>query len=134
MDQELLMIKNTKIQRFICQCLCALMITANLQGLAVAGMVTNHDLQKSEQATQRLNAINNMITRTDIRDALITHGVSPDEVMERVNHMSDAELAALHNKLDQIPVGQGALETVLLVFIILILLDLTGVTDIFPRI
>jgi len=128
------MIKNFTIQRFICQLLCVLMVTANLQGLAVAGIVSTNAIQHSEQATQQQDAIKNLITRSDIRDALISNGVSADEVMARVNNMSDTELATLHGKLDQIPAGQGALETVLLVFVILILLDLTGVTDIFPRI
>jgi len=128
------MIKNFTIQRFICQLLCVLMVTANLQGLAVAGIVSTNDLQRSEQAAVQQDAIRDLVTRPGIRDALMTNGVSADEVMARVNSMSDAELTALHGKLEQIPAGQGALETVLLIFVILILLDLTGVTDVFPRI
>lgn len=128
------MIKNSRIQRFICRLVCLLMISANFQGLAIAGMVTTQDIQRSEQALQQQDAIKDLIERSEVRDALVANGVSPDEVMQRVSHMSDIELSTLHGKLDQVPAGQGALETVLLVFIILILLDLTGVTDIFPRI
>lgn len=128
------MLRNSRIQRFICQLLCMLMITANMQGLAFAGIVTTDDLQHSEQAAQAHEAIKNLISRADVRDSLLENGVSTDEVMARINSMSDVELTALHGKLDKLPAGQGALEVVLLVFIILILLDLTGVTDIFPRI
>ena len=128
------MIKNNRIQRFICQLLSVLMLMANLQGLAVAGIVTTDDLQRSEQATQTRDTIKNLITRSDVRDSLIENGVSSDEVMTRINSMSDTELAALQGKLDQLPAGQGALEAVLIIFLILILLELTGVIDIFPRI
>jgi len=128
------MFNNIKMKRFICHLLCVLMITSNLQGLAVAGIVTTDDLQHSEQASQARDAIKNLITRSDVRDSLLENGVSTDEVMARINSMSDTELAALHGQLDQIPAGQGAIEAVLLVFIILILLEMTGVIDIFPRI
>jgi len=128
------MIRNTRIQRFFCQLLAVLLISANLQGLAVAGIVSTEDIQLSEQAAQHRDAIKTLITRSEVRDTLIANGVSSEQVMARVNSMSDHELAALHGKIEQLPAGQGALETILLIFIILILLDLTGVTDIFPRI
>ena len=128
------MIRNTIIQRLFCQLLAVLLISANLQGLAVAGIVSTEDIQYSEQAAQHRDAIKTLITRSDVRDTLIANGVSSEEVMDRVNSMSEHELAALHGKIEQLPAGQGALETILLIIIILILLDLTGVTDIFPRI
>ncbi len=128
------MIRNIKIQRFITQLLCVLIISVNLQGLAVAGIVTTEDLQRSEQAEQTRDAIKNLITHSDVRDSLIEHGVSSDQVMERINSMSDSELVTVQGKLDQLPAGQGALEVVLVIFLVLIILDLTGVTDIFPRI
>ena len=128
------MIRNTIIQRLFCQLLALLLIGANLQGLAVAGIVSTEDIQYSEQAAQHRDAIKTLITRSDVRDTLIANGVSSEEVMARVNSMSEHELAALHGKIEQLPAGQGALETILLIIIILILLDLTGVTDIFPRI
>jgi CHASE3 domain sensor protein len=128
------MIRNIRIQRFFCQLLTVLLIGANLQGLAVAGIVSTDAIQHSQQASQQRDDIKTLITRAEVRDTLIANGVSSDEVMARVNSMSDQELATLHGKIEQLPAGQGALETVLLVFVILILLDLTGVTDIFPRI
>ncbi len=128
------MIRNIRIQRFICQLLSMLLITANLQGIAVAGIVTTDSLQDSEQATQTRDAIKTLITRSDVRDSLIENGVSTEEVMARINGMSNTELAALQGNLDKLPAGQGTLETVLIVFLILIILELTGVIDIFPKI
>jgi len=128
------MINNIKIQRFICQILSVLILSTSLQGLAVAAIVTTDDLQRSEQSTQTRDAIKDLIMRSDVRDSLLENGVSSDEVMARINSMSDTELTSLQSTLDQLPAGQGALEAVLIVFLILILLELTGVIDIFPRI
>jgi len=125
--------KNIRIQRFISQLLIVLMFTANLQGLATAAIVTTDDLQRSEQATQTRDTIKNLITRSDVRDSLLENGVSSDEVMARINSMSNTELAALQGRLDQLPAGQGTLEAVLVVFLILLILELTGVIDIFPK-
>lgn len=63
-------------------------------------------------------------------------GVTRAEAELRVAALDDAELAALAGKLDEQPAGQGAFETALIaagaVFILLVILDATGVTDIFP--
>jgi hypothetical protein len=41
-------------------------------------------------------------------------------------------LASLSAQIDELPAGQGALETILFLLVIFMLLDIAGVTDIFP--
>ena len=43
-----------------------------------------------------------------------------------------AEVIAMHQQLNNLPAGQGALGAVVLILVIFILLDVAGVTDIFP--
>ncbi len=70
------------------------------------------------------------LQRADVQARLQQLGVSPELARQRIARLSDAELA----RLDQLPAGAGVIEVVGLVFIVLIILELVGVTDIFTRI
>mgnify|MGYP003144579290 FL=1 len=63
---------------------------------------------------------------------LAARGVDAADAQARVNAMSQAELAALSAQIDELPAGEGLLETVLFLLVIFMLLDIAGVTDIFP--
>jgi cytochrome c1 len=66
---------------------------------------------------------------------LVSQGLDPKEAQARIDGLSDAEVNDIANKLDQLPAG-GVLGTILiiafLVFLILLLTDIAGYTDIFP--
>jgi hypothetical protein len=68
--------------------------------------------------------------------ALEQLGVPAAEAAQRVAALDEAELAMLAQKLEEQPAGQGFIGTVLLIagvtFILLVVLDATGVTDVFP--
>ena len=80
--------------------------------------------------------LNSLLAREDIQAALISTGVDPNEAKARIDNLSDAEVNDIVNKLDQLPAGGGALEVILiiafLVFLIFVLTDIAGYTDIFP--
>ncbi len=63
-------------------------------------------------------------------------GVEPSEVQARLAALSPAELAPLSERIDQMPAGQGAVGAVvgviLILFLVLLLTDLLGLTDVFP--
>ena len=67
---------------------------------------------------------------------LVRLGVPADEAAARVAALDETELTTIAQKLDEQPAGQGVLEVALIaagaVFILLVILDATGVTDIFP--
>ena len=71
------------------------------------------------------------LNRQDVQAQLKARGVDPAQVQTRVNSLSDAEVHTLAMQLDQLPAGAGGLEIVLLVFLILILTDIAGITHIF---
>lgn len=77
-----------------------------------------------QQVSERLQA-------QELRDAMVTMGVDPVEVDQRIAALSPAELAQLNASLDELPAGSGVVEVVGLVFIVLMILELVGVTNIF---
>jgi hypothetical protein len=77
-----------------------------------------------------------LLERSDVRAQLQALGVSPSEVKARVAAMSDDEAAQVAGKLDSLPAGGDAAGAIvgaaILVFIILLITDILGLTHVFP--
>ncbi len=77
-----------------------------------------------------------LLARDEVSRELRELGIDPAQARDRVEALSDAELAVIAGRLDQLPAGGsavGAIVTALLiVFIILLITDIVGVTDVFP--
>ena len=52
--------------------------------------------------------------------------------MERIAQMTDQEIAHLNQQLAELPAGGDVLGLVVLIFIVFIITDAIGATDIFP--
>ena len=59
-------------------------------------------------------------------------GVDADQVKQRVAQMTDQEVATLNQRVGDLPAGGDVLGVVLLVFIVFVITDAIGATDIFP--
>ena len=74
------------------------------------------------------------MARADVQQALIEMGVDPNQAQLRVGSLSDQELAQLNGQLETLPAGgDGALAVIGIVFLVLIILEVTGVIDIFKK-
>ena len=74
------------------------------------------------------------LAREDVRQQFEALGVSPADAATRVASLTESELQSLSSRIESLPAGAGALEIVLVVFLILLLLEIVGAIDIFPRI
>jgi hypothetical protein len=76
------------------------------------------------------------LERADVREQIVALGVDPNEAAARVQALSDAQVRQIAGQLDQLPAGQSAVGiivgAILLVFLILLLTDLLGLTNVFP--
>ena len=101
---------------------------------AQAGMLpTDTALKQSSSARERIASA---LERRDVRTQLEALGVNPADVTARVAALSDDEAAQLATRIDQLPAGgdgAGALVGALvLIFIILLITDILGLTHVFP--
>jgi len=80
----------------------------------------------------QLSKAHEFLARQDVQEQLVNLGVDQADAVARVNSMSQEELVALNGKLEKLPAGGDALSVVLLVFLVLLLTDILGYTDIFP--
>jgi hypothetical protein len=100
---------------------------------ALIGTETVLDATRGQEARQNINRI---LAREDVQKVLTAQGISPEEAKARVNALSDAEIVTLEEKLDQLPAGGDGLGTLvfalLFVFVVLLVTDILGYTDVFP--
>jgi hypothetical protein len=115
--------------------LIMLMISGPVQSVTAA-MIETEVMMEASRGQEARNRIKELLVREDIRQTLINHGIDPREAAARIDSLSDAEAMAVNEKLDQLPAGSGALEAILIVslivFLVLLLTDILGYTDIFP--
>jgi hypothetical protein len=76
------------------------------------------------------------LERGDVRAQLESLGVNPADAKARIASLSDAEAAQLAAQIDSLPAGADAVGTlvwaIVVVFIVLLITDLLGVTKVFP--
>ena len=76
------------------------------------------------------------LERNDVRQTMERQGIDVAEARKRVAALSDAELIRIAQKIDQLPAGGDGVGTVvgaiLLVFFVLLITDLLGLTHVFP--
>ena len=73
------------------------------------------------------------MARDDVRAKLAELGVNAADLDGRLAALSPAELSMLADKLDEAPAGGDALAVIGIVFVVLLILELTGVIDIFKK-
>lgn len=99
---------------------------------APAGMVSTEQLTQQVQLDSQRAYVTQFLNREDVQGQLMARGVDIADAEARVHNMTAAELTMLSAQIDELPAGEGVLETVLFLLVIFMLLDIAGVTDIFP--
>jgi hypothetical protein len=115
----------------------AALLIVSISGLALpmpayAGMLPT-DTAISSPDRERIAAF---LDRDAVRSQLVAYGVSPADVKSRLGALSDAEVAKIAGEMDSLPAGADAAGAIigaaLLIFIILLITDLLGLTHVFP--
>jgi hypothetical protein len=96
-----------------------------------AGFVTTEQAAAMELQQELMTSVQAKLAADNVQAALLRLGVAPNEVGARVAALSTSELALLDTRLQQLPAGAGVIEVVGVVFVVLLILELVGVTDIF---
>ena len=101
--------------------------------IAGLGLPVHAGMLPTDAANPERSRVLNLLDREDVLAGLKARGVSPAEVKARVAAMTDDEVAQLAGQIDSVPAGgTDVLTFILVVFIILLITDIMGVTHIFP--
>jgi hypothetical protein len=100
---------------------------------AHAEMIDTTSALQWQRGSDVRNDVTDLLSRQDVRAALLARGVKPELVANRVAALSDDEARDLAKHIDQLPAGgDGILGVVFAVFIILLITDILGLTKVFP--
>lgn len=118
------------MKQIIAQILCVVFLFNSLPFAAHAAVVSTQQATLAERAE-----IMNLIKREDVRAEFSSYGLTAQEMEMKLAAMSDQEIIYLHEQLGELPAGQGAIGAIvgaaLVVFIILLVTDLLGLTHVF---
>ncbi len=130
-----------KVLRNNAQSLCIfmavlmLLVTIPCQSI-LAALIDTETVLDSVRGQEARDQLKQILARVDVQAALTAHGIDPVDAKARIDALSDDEVIRIADQIDQLPAGGGAIGVLLLItlalFIVLAILDLTGVTDVFP--
>jgi len=124
----------TKTRALVMRVVSVSLICMGFAQVAPAGMIGTAQMLENEARTESLTRIEMLLARDDVGQQLVTLGVEPALVLERLNAMTTEELLALEHRFDEQVAGGDAIAIIGTVFLVLLILELVGVTDIFKSI
>lgn len=114
---------------FILSLLLALMPVVSAQ----AALRGNAELLAGDTRVQTRDTLQQLLAREPAQQRLQQLGISPEWARERVQQLSESELARINQGIAaQDAGGDSVLGILLAIFIIFIITDAIGATDIFP--
>ncbi len=123
-----------RAKRLICVVLALSVFNLAFAGVANAGILSSSDIVTAEQVQLDRAQLKSLFARADVQDKLIAMGVDVAAAQARVDSMSEQEIQQMAASMDEMPAGAGFVEALVLAFLILVVLEVTGVTDVLPNI
>lgn len=99
--------------------------------LAQAAMIGTQDVLNQEQVQVDRAQLLKMLDDNEVKDKLVSMGVDRDQVENRINSLTPAELAQFNQQLDEAPAGAGVVGIIVLFLVIFIITDMLCATNIF---
>ena len=121
----------TSFNRILTLVLSLLLICAPISQ-AQAAIIANAQLIDQVQQVNDKAALLQTINRLDVQEQLLNMGVNTAELESRISQMTQQEIAQLNQQINDLPAGGDVLGIIVLIFIIFIITDVIGATDIFP--
>jgi hypothetical protein len=125
------------LRRGVALSLAVVMLVVSIPlGAARAALVTTDQILAEADGVTDRERVLAFLGRAEVREQIVALGVDPAEAMARVAALSDAQVREIAGQLDQLPAGQSAIGVVvgaiLIIFLVLLVTDLLGLTDVFP--
>ncbi len=103
---------------------------------AQAQMIGTDAVIAGQQAADQRARVAAFLARDDVTQLLTKNGVDPAEARQRVDSLSNEEIAKISSSMDQLPAGGDAISAVVgaavLIFLVLLITDLVGLTHVYP--
>lgn len=123
------------LKRFLSLFVAASILFTGMVQTAQAAMISSAqvaqatDVNKVEQDRERIMST---LSRADVQEELVKRGVNPDEVKDRVAALTDEEVSLMADQIDSAPAGGSIVGAIVLIFLVLLVTDILGLTKVFP--
>ena len=101
---------------------------------AVAGIVGTDSYLSEQTAQQDRENLRSLMSRSEVRSMLEMNGLTVDQAQERVDSLTDKEVSQMAKKFDELPAAGDAGVVILVIVLVVLILELAGITDIFTGI
>jgi hypothetical protein len=102
---------------------------------AHAALVSTDEVLKQNKQNLDRERLTILLDRSEVRKQLEAWGVKSEEAKAWIDSLTDREIAEIAARIDQMPAGSGLgtlVGAAVLVFLVLLITDILGYTDIFP--
>jgi len=123
-----------RVKCLFCAVLAFSVFNLSLHGVAAAAIVSTGDIVAAEQVQIDRAQLQTWLAKQDVQKQLIAMGVDVSAAQARVDNMTDPEVQQMAAHMNEMPAGAGTAEVLVLAFLVLVVLEVTGVTDIMPNI
>lgn len=122
---------DSKTRLFVFRLAAVALLSVGMTQVSTAGMIGTDALIEEQTRDGRITRIEQLIDREDVARQLTELGADAEFVKARVGNMTNAELAELDGRIEAQVAGGDAIGVIGTVFLVLLILELVGVTDIF---
>ena len=113
-----------------------LLLMSTLNQLAAAAMVGTEKLLISDRNQETRSYLQQMMSRKDIKEALVARGIDLQEAQIRIDSLTDSEIELIFNKITDLPAGGVDATFVLIlvgvIVVLTIIVEYTSVVPMFP--
>lgn len=123
------------LKRFLSLFVAASILFTGMVQTAQAAMVSSAQVAQAtgvNKVEQDRERIMTTLSRTDVQEELVKRGVNPTEVKDRVAALTDEEVSLMAQQIDSAPAGGSIVGAIVLIFLVLLVTDILGLTKVFP--
>ena len=98
---------------------------------AIAGIVGTDSFLSEQTIQADREKLRSLMARNEVRSLLQHNGLTVAQAQERVNALTDSEVRQLAQRFEEMPAAGNAGVVILVIVLVVIILELAGITDIF---
>jgi hypothetical protein len=98
---------------------------------AFAGIVGTDSFLSEQSIQQDRENLRALMSRNEVRSLLAHNGLTVAQAQERVDSLTDKEVSQMAKHFDELPAAGDAWVVVLVIGLVVVILELAGITDIF---
>lgn len=120
-------------KQFLIYLLSLNMAIIGFPAISLAAPIDTMTVIQLDDRQKSIDQIRSTMARDEVRSSLLEMGVDPQAVELRLDALTDHELYVLNQQIDELPAGGSVLGVLGALLIVLIVLELLGVTNVFTK-